>query len=172
LVTGLDPDHAILALARRRAEAESASVQFVEGRAERLPFGDATFDRVMAVTVLCFVPQADRAVAEMARVLKPGGVLVIGELGRWSLWAAYRRIRGWIGNPVWRAARFRTAGELRRLIGASGLEVSRTRGAVFYPPCAITAELIAPIDGWLGRWSTFGATFVAVSASKPPPAVA
>jgi len=41
---------------------------------------------------LFFVRDAERAVAEMARVLKPGGWLVIGELGRWSLWAVGRRM--------------------------------------------------------------------------------
>lgn len=42
--------------------------------------------------------------------------LVIGELGRRSSWAAYRRIRGWLGHPTWRAARFRTAFELSGLL--------------------------------------------------------
>lgn len=166
LVTGLDPDKAMLTRARRRAETESPSLQFVEGRAESLPFNDASFDRVVAVTVLCFVPQAGRAVAEMARVLKPGGRLVVGELGRWSIWAAYRRLRGYLGHRVWRAATFRTTRELGELVQAAGLDVVQTRGAVYYPPCGIAAELFAPIDLRLGRSSAIGAAFVAVSASK------
>lgn len=97
-VTGLDADPAIIAAARRRAQAAAMPLQFVEGQAESLPFESGSFDLVLAVTVLCFVRDAERAVSEMARVLKPGGRLVIGELGRWSLWAAYRRIRGWIGT--------------------------------------------------------------------------
>ena len=59
------------------------------------------------------------ALREIARVLNPGGRLVIGDLGKWSLWAASRRIRGWYGAEMWRAARFRSAGELRRLIRAT-----------------------------------------------------
>jgi len=65
----------------------------------------------------------------MARVLKPGGLLVIGELGRWSLWAAHRRIRGWLGNPTWRAVMFRTTKDLRSLAHAAGLDVAEVRGA-------------------------------------------
>jgi ubiquinone/menaquinone biosynthesis C-methylase UbiE len=65
-----------------------------QGRAEQLPFEDASFDLVIAVTVLGFVPDAQRAVGEMARVLVPGGRVVLGELGRYSVRAAERRVRG------------------------------------------------------------------------------
>src|SRR3972149_4545404 len=77
---------------------------------------------------------AERAVAEMARVLKPGGRLVIGELGRWSWWAAHRRIRGWFGNSTWQAAMFRTAEDLRGLADAAGLNGVKTRGGGHFPP--------------------------------------
>lgn len=166
MVTGLDLDLAMITAARRRAEAEGTRLRLVAGQAEGLPFGDATFDCVLAVTVLCFVRDAKRATAEMARVLKPGGRLVIGELGRWSLWAAYRRIRGWFGNSTWQAAMFRTTEDLRHLVDAAGLDVDKTGGAVHYPPCAIAAEFLAPADRWLGRHFTFGSAFIAVSATK------
>lgn len=167
IVTGLDPDPAMIAAARRRAGIEGVQSRLVEGRAESLPFPDAAFDRVLATTVLCFVRDAERAVAEMARVLKPGGRLVSGELGRWSLWAAYRRLRGWLGHPTWRAATFRTAGELRELLGAAGLDVVEMRGAVYYPPCGAAAWLLARVDPWFGRKTALGAAFIAVWATKP-----
>lgn len=166
MVTGVDLDPTMITAARRRAEAEGVQLRLVEGQAESLPFDSAVFDYVVAVTVLCFVREAKRAVAEMARILKPGGRLVIGELGRWNLWAAYRRLRGYMGNPTWRATTFRTAGELRGLLEAAGLNVTETRGAVHYPPCRVAAELLAPIDLRLGRSSTLGSAFVAMSASK------
>ena len=167
IVTGLDADLAMIAAARQRAKVEATRLWLIEGQAERLPFDDATFDRVLAVAVLCFVRDAERAVAEMARVLKPGGRVVIGELGRWSWWATHRRIRGWLGDPIWRAAKFRTATELRRLMDAAGLNVVEIRGAVHYPPFGVVARLLAPVDLWLGRRTTLGAAFLAVSATKP-----
>jgi 2-polyprenyl-3-methyl-5-hydroxy-6-metoxy-1,4-benzoquinol methylase len=167
IVTGLDPAPAMIAAARRRSETAGTQPRYIEGRAEILPFEDATFDRVVAVALLCFVGDADEPVAEMARVLKPGGRLIIGELGRWSLWAAYRRIRGWMGNPTWRMVTFRTARELRSLVRAAGLDVVQIRGAIYYPPCSLAAQILAPIDLQLGRNSTIGAAFVAVSATKP-----
>jgi ubiquinone/menaquinone biosynthesis C-methylase UbiE len=156
----------MLDAARTRAKAESVDLHLVPGRAEALPFADETFDRVVAVTVLCFIPQADQAIAEMARVLRPSGRLVIGELARWSLWAAIRRVRGWLGAPTWRAARFRTAGELQRLLQRHGLTVREARGSVYYPPSGPAASLMAPIDPWLSRQTTFGAASVALSATK------
>jgi ubiquinone/menaquinone biosynthesis C-methylase UbiE len=167
IVTGLDADPAMIAAARRRSETEGIRLRLIEGQAETLPFDDAAFDCVVAVTVLCFVRDAERAVAEMARVLTPGGRLVVGELGRWSLWAAHRRIRGWLGDSTWQAATFRTSGNLRGLVDAAGLNVVETRSAVHYPPFGTAAWLLAPIDPWLGRQTTFGSAFVAVLATKP-----
>jgi ubiquinone/menaquinone biosynthesis C-methylase UbiE len=168
-VTGLDADPRMLVAAQARAEAESIGLNLVCGRAEALPFPDGVFDRVMAVTVLCFVHEADRAIAEMARVLRPGGRLVIGELGRWSLWAAIRRIRGWLGAPTWQVARFRTAQELRSRLEAHGMAAGETRGAIFYPPCGLAASLMASPDRWLGRHMAIGAAFIVLSATKAIP---
>lgn len=166
-VTGLDSDPRMLEAARRRAVDADVPVALVAGRAESLPFPDATFEVVVAVTVLCFVPEPLEAVAEMARVLRPGGRLVIGELGRHSLWAAKRRIAGWRGARTWRSARFRTGAELRRLSEAAGLEVEEICGAVYYPPIAFLARTFAHMERPLSRLTTFGAAFIALAASKP-----
>jgi ubiquinone/menaquinone biosynthesis C-methylase UbiE len=80
-VTGIDVDPAMLAAARSRSDCAGVSVALREARAEELPFDHGAFDVVLAVTVLCFVPDARGAVREMARVLAPGGRLVLGELG-------------------------------------------------------------------------------------------
>lgn len=162
--TGVDPDPAMLAAARSRAANAGVRATFLEGRIERLPFPDASFDVVASVTVLCFVPDAAGAIREMARVLRPGGRLVLGELGRWSVWAAFRRVRGWLGSPTWKAARFRTSAELHALAEQAGLTVTALRGAVYYPPTTLLARALAPLDPWLGRLTTFGAAFIAMSA--------
>jgi ubiquinone/menaquinone biosynthesis C-methylase UbiE len=169
-VTGIDPDPAMLAAARARAERAGAHAVFLEGRVERLPFADASFDVVSAVTVLCFVADAAGAVREMARLLRPGGRLVIGELGRWSLWAMTRRLRGWLGAETWKAARFRSARELRALAEQAGLSVTAVRGAVFYPPVGLCARALTFLDPWLGRLTTIGAAFIALRAVPAPAA--
>lgn len=165
--TGIDPDPAMLTAARSHAVNAGVRATFLEGRIESLPFPDSSFDVVVAVTVLCFVRDAAGAVRELARVLRPGGRLVIGELGRWNLWAATRRIRGWLGSRTWKAARFRTAAELCALADQAGLSVTQIRGAVYYPPVGLVARALAPIDSWFGPLTTFGAAFIALGAIAP-----
>jgi SAM-dependent methyltransferase len=166
-VTGIDADPRMLAAGRARAAARGVAVRLVQGDIGTLPFPDGSFDVVLAVTVLCFLDDATPAAGEMARVLRPGGRLVIGELGRWSLWAVRRRISGWLGSHVWRSARFRTARELKRLVTAAGLDVTSVRGAVYYPPFGGAAALLARWDPWIGERTTAGAAFLVVAGRKP-----
>jgi 2-polyprenyl-3-methyl-5-hydroxy-6-metoxy-1,4-benzoquinol methylase len=166
---GLDADPAMLREAERRARKRGVAVELRERRAEDLPFGDASFDVVFAVTVLCFVADAAGAIGEMARVLVPGGRLVLGELGRFSTWAAWRRLRGWLGSTTWRRARFRSAQDLRELLRGAGLRVERVTGAVYYPPVGVGARLLAPIDRMPSAVTTLGAAFLVAAARKPEP---
>lgn len=165
-VTGIDTDPAMLAAARSRVAQAGLHATFMEGPVQRLPFPDASFDVVVSITVLCFVADAAGAVREMARVLRPGGRLVLGELGRWNFWAMRRRVRGWLGSATWKAARFRTASELRALAKGAGLSVTAIRGAIYYPPVGLLARLLAPIDSQLGRLTTFGAAFIVLGAVR------
>jgi len=166
-VTGIDADPRMLEAARHRFEAARAEVCLAKADAQALPFENASFDVVTAVTVLCFVHEPDRAISEMARVLKPGGRLVIGELGRYSFWAAWRRLRAWLGNATWRVARFRSASELRALATEAGLAVQAVRAAAFYPPVGWIAAAVAPLDRWLGRRIINGGAFLVLAANKP-----
>jgi hypothetical protein len=67
--------------------------------------------------------------------------LVIGELGKWSTWAVRRRIKGWLGSPLWRHGRFRTARELKRLAEVGGLTPGQVHGAIYYPHWGLTAHI-------------------------------
>jgi ubiquinone/menaquinone biosynthesis C-methylase UbiE len=71
-VCGIDPSPAQLAFARERFAADVA-VRFVEGDAMALPWPDASFDAATTALVIFFVPEPARCVAELARVVRPGG---------------------------------------------------------------------------------------------------
>jgi len=77
-VVGLDITHRMLQLARSKGRA----AQFVTGDMLSLPFGDEAFDLVTTGYGLRNVPDIPRAIAEMRRVLKPGGVLLSLDFNR------------------------------------------------------------------------------------------
>lgn len=78
-LTGVDREAHFLELARGEASRAGLPAEYVEGRAELLPLPDASFDLVTCQTVLIHVHEVELAIAEMIRVLRPGGVLVLSE---------------------------------------------------------------------------------------------
>ena len=76
-VVGLDYVPALLARGRERAAAERLDVRFVEGDAEALPFADGAFDAVVSIYGAMFAPDAPRVAAELLRVVRPGGRIVM-----------------------------------------------------------------------------------------------
>jgi len=76
-VTGVDYVPALLARASERAAAERLDARFVEGDAEHLPFGDATFDGVLSTFGVMFAPDQPQAASELVRVCKPGGTIAL-----------------------------------------------------------------------------------------------
>jgi len=73
---GLDPTPALLAV----AQARDPRGRYVEGTAERLPFTAGRFDLVVSYLSLIDIPDVAAAIPEMARVLAPGGTLLIANL--------------------------------------------------------------------------------------------
>jgi ubiquinone/menaquinone biosynthesis C-methylase UbiE len=127
-VVALEPASAMAARARVRAAMagrRGVAAQVVEGRAEQLPFADASFDAVLATFVWCSVADPERAFAEARRVLRPGGRLYLLEHvhNRWQPARALQTLFA----PAWR----RVAGGCRLdqdtvgLLVAAGLSVER-----------------------------------------------
>jgi len=165
-VFGLDRSLPALRSATRKADEVGVRMRLAAGDAIRLPFADTSFELVVAVTVLCFVSSPENAIREVERVLRPGGRFVLGELGRWSTWAAWRRVRGMFGDRTWAGARFWTPEDLQGLMRGAGLIPGRVEGAAFYPPSGIAAAALAPLDPWLGRVTTVGAAFLVLEGRK------
>jgi SAM-dependent methyltransferase len=72
-VRGLDLSPALIERARQNAAIAGVSIDFVDGDAEALPYADASFDVVLSQFGHMFAPRPEVAIAEMVRVLRPGG---------------------------------------------------------------------------------------------------
>jgi avermectin B 5-O-methyltransferase len=76
-VTGIDVVPEALAIAKKRAAATNAAVDYIEGDYNHLPFPDKTFDLVFALETFTHSPDPRKTLREFWRVLKPGGRVVI-----------------------------------------------------------------------------------------------
>ena len=121
-VTGVDQSAEMLTAGRERiAKAGLASrIELREGRAEALPFGDAEFDALTFTYLLRYVDDPRATMRELARVVRPGGVVAMLEFavprGIWRpLWELYVRAvlpaAGYVLAPAW--------GEVGRFLGPS-----------------------------------------------------
>jgi ArsR family transcriptional regulator len=114
--TCIDRSERVLAAARERL-ARAKNVRFVEGEAQRLPAADTSFDAALMLHVLAQVEVPARACAEVARVLRPGGMLVAVTLDAHDhaeTTASYGDV-----HPGFAPA------ALRRLLQRAGFEVDR-----------------------------------------------
>ncbi len=113
-VTAVEPSSAM----RRVGEGRGTEpVVWVRASAEHLPAADASFDVVLLMTVLEFLAEPERALGEAWRVLRPGGVLVVGHLDARSPWAALYRHLGDQGIAPWTRARFVASDDVARWLG-------------------------------------------------------
>lgn len=131
-VIGLDPSPVILSIGREIAEREGLldRIEFRTGDARELPFAEATFDVVLAITVLSHTTDAERVLPGMLRVVRPGGRIGILDLDTpsWIIAHPDQDLTRRIGTA---ASMIATDGLLARrlpgLLEAAGLEDVRVR---------------------------------------------
>jgi ubiquinone/menaquinone biosynthesis C-methylase UbiE len=99
-VIGIDPSPKLLAIATAAASCIKVPVELVEGSAEAVPMDSASVDMVLTTWTLCSIPNAQKALSDLRRVLKPGGRLLFVEHGR----APDQFVQWWQDRltPIWR----------------------------------------------------------------------
>jgi ubiquinone/menaquinone biosynthesis C-methylase UbiE len=122
-VLAVEPDPTARAAAAEAARSAPVPVQVVDGLADRLPAADATFDAAVLVWVLCSVPDPAAALAEVARVLAPGGELRVYEHVR-ATGPALRLVQRGFDAAYWTRALggCRTTRDTEAAIRAAGFE--------------------------------------------------
>lgn len=163
-VFGIDPSPQQLAFARERLA--HAPAQFVEGDAMALPWPDASFDAATTALVIFFVPEPKRCVAELARVVRPGGSVssyawdIVG--GGFPIWQLQEEIASMLGRPpLWPPS-----------VDAARIEVLQSlwtnAGLVDVATCAFTVErTFRSFDEWWAIAKT-GPRLAPFFASMPP----
>jgi ubiquinone/menaquinone biosynthesis C-methylase UbiE len=126
-VSGVDVSEEMVATARRRLP--GASERLLVARVEELPFDDATFDAVVATGALEY-SDVGRALAELARVLRPAGAAVVTYPNPHAVYAITKTR---VYYPAVRA--------VKRLLGRPGIELPR--GAPIVPPGPFQQLLVA-----------------------------
>jgi len=118
-VIGLDISFPML----RRAREKSGGVRFhpIWGDMSTPPFREESFNKVVSITALEFIAEAKSAVAELFRVARRGGVIVVATLNSRSPWATRRREEARKGHSIFSKAILRSPDNLLSLSPARGM---------------------------------------------------
>jgi SAM-dependent methyltransferase len=146
-VVGVDLNSAMLEVARQ----VRPDLEWARGDAEDLPFGDAEFDVALCQSALFFFADPDRAVAEMARVVVPGGVIALQTYAPLAEQPAYGPFVELVVGHAGPEARillgtYWSQGDINgllRLTSAAGLSLLETRsslGVAVFPSAAAVAH--------------------------------
>lgn len=180
--TLLDAAPAALQVARRRFARSGLTANYVEGNVYRLPFADNSFDIVTSFGLLEHFADVDRVIAEMTRVIRPGGlffadivperfsVQTLGTLFNAAVRLLYYGAKGHPGQGVHEARRLfqpdfyendYSLATYRRFMRAAGLRGIVIRGnrpvPVLTLPGPIERPYVATLRGLRGLWRRFDA---------------
>jgi ubiquinone/menaquinone biosynthesis C-methylase UbiE len=132
-LVGIDPAQQMHRLARRRSARAGLDLELRPLAAERLPLETGSFDSVVCTYTLCSVPDPSAALAEMRRVLRPGGKLLFAEHGI----APDRNVAKWQVRlePTWSkvAGNCHLTRDVPRLLQDAGFDARIDRGYVAWP---------------------------------------
>ncbi len=170
-VVGMDRSAAMLSRARAKARERSKGIAWVQGDLVQLPFPAGSFAGVVAILSLDFMASREAALSELARVLRPGGFLVIGVLNRFSLWTLKRAVRSWFRPSLWNEVNFLGAQDLSGLLQQTGaFQQFRWRRAIYFPPVIFPgwSRLIPSWERLGARLCPGAAAFLALAARKRP----
>ncbi len=132
-VTGVDPSKPAIEAAKRHSAVEKLDIDYRAGAGEAIPAGDNSFDIVVCVDVLEHVSDVQAVAREIARVLRPGGLLLFDTVNRTAL---SRLVLITLGEKILRLLprgahdhqRFIRPDELRSILRRAGLEMGPVVG--------------------------------------------
>lgn len=126
-ISGIDPSEKMIEIATKRG----LNAQI--GSGEDIPFGDDLFDAVLSMTSMEFSSDPDKFISEMARVVKPAGIIVVAVLNLLSFYGIERRFKGLFKKTIFSDAHFYNFWEFKRLLRKHLSSVAITSSVFFNP---------------------------------------
>jgi len=111
---GIDPSGAML------KKAEARGIRIIQGKAECLPYRNASLDGVLLAVTLCFLEAPEQAMREFARVLKNNRSLLVGIVPADSSWGRFYQAKGKEGHAFYSVAVFYTCEQVKQLAASAG----------------------------------------------------
>lgn len=175
-MVALDASQEMLLEVRRKAEEAGVAhrIEFVCGDVENLDYEAGTFDGVLSIAVLRHFPSPAKGIAELARVLRPEGTLVVDYLN-WYVFRFYEPLRGLVvenpnvPNQHFFRNYYSTFDEIRKILLTNDVHVIQRKGLIKFPShlllCQLRLRFLATLLRFLEQSINLGAV-VMVSGTK------
>jgi SAM-dependent methyltransferase len=153
--TGLDLTPELFDAARTHAAEAGVQIEWVEGDAEDLPFEEGSFQRILSTFGVMFAPRHEVAAAELARVVAPGGMIVLACWGPYGLnGEMFPMIGSRMPAPPSYAqppARWGEEDHVRSLLEPHGLELACERQSIDFRSDSVE-EIVGRMEQYFGPW--------------------
>ena len=137
-VTGVDISAEMLKVAKEKAKSQGLDIEFHLMDAYELGFPDEYFDGVSSMAAFEFIPDPPRAMAEIFRVVKKGGLIMIGTINKDSKWGQLYLSEEFQKNSVFKHADLKGMDDLKQLQSAHLMDMAE---CLFIPPNAKEEEI-------------------------------
>lgn len=137
-VTALDLSKRMLDVTRRRLEVRGIAdrVSLIQCGAKKVAFGNGEFDVIVSFNTINHIPGYEEVVYEAARLLRPGGAVVLGYPSLFSLYFPYAMLANFVGKSLRRGVytKWPRTDRIRNAAEECGLYIDCARGQVHCPP--------------------------------------
>jgi SAM-dependent methyltransferase len=140
---GIDLSEVVTSRAGANARLAPGSLSLARADIRHLPFATASFDLVYTMGTIEHIDEFQQAVDEAHRVLRPGGVAIVGVPHKWNIYLrpALVRVLDWLGLYAFAPEKCFSAPALRQVLERSGLVRCRRTGILAIPPVVRMADL-------------------------------